>query len=92
MVDERKNPSRQQPSSYYLRRRSKRVVSIRKTTSDQNGRRHRDNLPAIIDSDGSKWWYQNGQRHRYTENNDLPAVIWADAKRGFNTENDNLNI
>lgn len=29
----------------------------------------------IIDSDGTRCWYQNGLRHR---DNDLPAIIQAD--------------
>ncbi len=33
-----------------------------------------------IDSDGSKFWYQDGKLHR---DNDLPAVEWADGSRSW---------
>lgn len=39
------------------------------------GKLHRNNdLPAIIESDGSRYWYQHGEKHR---ENDLPTVILA---------------
>jgi hypothetical protein len=39
----------------------------------KDGVRHRDDdLPAIIQSNGTKKWYKNGKQHR---DNDLPAVI-----------------
>jgi hypothetical protein len=31
-------------------------------------------LPAVIHSDGSQFWYQNGLKHR---DNGLPAIIYA---------------
>jgi hypothetical protein len=33
---------------------------------------HREDGPAIEYTDGSKWWYLNGQRHR----EDGPAIEW----------------
>ncbi len=37
---------------------------------------HRDNdLPAVILSNGTQKWFQNGKVHR---DNDLPAIIWSD--------------
>jgi hypothetical protein len=40
---------------------------------------HRDNdLPAIIWSDGSQFWYVNGEIHR---DNDLPAIIYANGHK-----------
>ena len=45
----------------------------------QNGRLHRDNdLPAVIDEDGTQRWYYYGKLHR---ENDLPAVILVDGKQ-----------
>lgn len=42
------------------------------------GQIHRDNdLPAIIESDGTQHWYKNGQTHR---ENDLPAIMWFDGR------------
>jgi len=39
------------------------------------GQKHRDNdLPAVIWSHGTQYWYRHGQKHR---DNGLPAVIWA---------------
>ena len=38
---------------------------------------HRTDGPAVEWADGSKLWYQNGQRHR----TDGPAVEWADGTR-----------
>ena len=40
---------------------------------------HRENdEPAIIDADGSKYWYKNGQPHR---DGDLPAAIYVDGSK-----------
>lgn len=40
----------------------------------QNGKLHRDDdLPAIVNANGSNQWYQNGKLHR---DNDLPAIVW----------------
>jgi len=36
----------------------------------RNGKRHREDGPAVEHADGSKAWYQNGKRHR----EDGPAV------------------
>ena len=42
--------------------------------------RHRENGPAVEYADGTKIWYQNGQRHRI----DGPAIEWRDGdKRWF---------
>jgi hypothetical protein len=39
-----------------------------------NGRLHREDGPAIVRSDGAKyWWLNNGKCHR----EDGPAVVWA---------------
>jgi hypothetical protein len=35
-----------------------------------NGRRHRDDGPAVESSDGDKYWYLNGKLHR----EDGPAI------------------
>ena len=51
----------------------------------KNGKLHREDGPAITDSNGTKFWYLNGERHR----EDGPAVIyydgtevwWVDGKR-----------
>ena len=39
-----------------------------------NGKRHREDGPAIVFSDGSQFWYLNGALHR----TDGPAIIWED--------------
>ena len=40
---------------------------------------HRDgDLPAIINSNGDKFWYKNGVIYR---DNDLPAIEWADGEK-----------
>ncbi len=38
---------------------------------DDQCRYHKDEGPAVIDSDGNKFWYRHGERHR---DGDLPAV------------------
>ena len=44
-----------------------------------NGEIHRDNdLPAVIQADGTKWWYIDNKLHR---DNDQPAVIDADGTK-----------
>jgi hypothetical protein len=41
----------------------------------KNGKQHRDNdLPAVIYSSGSQFWFKNGKKHR---DNDLPSIIYA---------------
>ena len=40
----------------------------------RNGRRHREDGPAVEYADGSKWWYLNGELHR----EDGPAVEKTD--------------
>ena len=42
-----------------------------------NGKRHREDGPAIVFSDGSQFWYLNGKRHR----EDGPAIIYADGSQ-----------
>ena len=44
---------------------------------NENGKRHNENSPAIICSNGTKYWYQNGKLHR----EDGPAIEYAD---GYN--------
>ena len=39
-----------------------------------NGKRHREDGPALEYADGSKSWYLNGKLHR----EDGPAIEWAD--------------
>ena len=41
-----------------------------------NGKRHREDGPAVIYANGDKFWYLNGKCHR----EDGPAVIASDAK------------
>ncbi len=44
-------------------------------------KKHRDNdLPAIISSTGTQWWFQYGKKHR---DNDLPAIIRTDGKQAW---------
>jgi len=40
----------------------------------KNGKRHREDGPAVVWSDGNKEWFKNGKRHR----EDGPAVIQND--------------
>jgi antitoxin component YwqK of YwqJK toxin-antitoxin module len=42
-----------------------------------NGKRHREDGPAVEWSDGSKHWYLNGKLHR----EDGPAVEWSDGSK-----------
>jgi hypothetical protein len=42
-----------------------------------NGKRHREDGPAIEWSDGSKWWYLNGELHR----EDGPAIEHPDGSK-----------
>ena len=42
-----------------------------------NGKRHRDDGPAVVDLDGTRGWYQNGEPHR----DDGPAIIWASGSK-----------
>ena len=37
-----------------------------------NGKRHREDGPAVEYANGSKWWYLNGELHR----EDGPAIEW----------------
>lgn len=41
---------------------------------DKDGKVHRDGRPAVIYSDGTRFWFQHGKRHR----TDGPAEIWPD--------------
>lgn len=48
---------------------------------DQNGTDnvvHRTDGPAVTLTDGSEYWYKNGERHR---DNDLPAILAADGSQ-----------
>ena len=42
-----------------------------------NGKRHREDGPAIECADGAKHWFLNGKRHR----EDGPAIEWADGTK-----------
>ena len=42
-----------------------------------NGKRHREDGPAIENANGSKEWWQNGKLHRL----DGPAIEWADGSK-----------
>ena len=42
-----------------------------------NGKRHREDGPAVEWSDGTKEWYLNGNLHR----EDGPAVEWSDGEK-----------
>ena len=44
---------------------------------NKNGQLHRNDGPAVINADGSKFWYQNGKLHR----TDGPAVQYADGSK-----------
>ncbi len=44
-----------------------------------NGKRHREDGPAIEWSDGTKAWFLNGKRHR----EDGPAEEWADGYKSW---------
>jgi len=53
-----------------------------------NDQLHRDNdLPAIINSDGTEKWYQNDQLHR---DNDSPAIIYGSGSQSW-YQNDKLH-
>ena len=45
-----------------------------------NGERHRENGPAVIESNGYKAWWLNGKLQR----EDLPASIFADVTKEWN--------
>ena len=42
---------------------------------NKNGKKHRDNGPAVIWPGGTKLWYRNGQLHR----EDGPALVRSDS-------------
>lgn len=45
----------------------------------RDGKLHRDDdLPAVIEADGSQMWYQHGKLHR---RGDRPAVVWANGSQ-----------
>ena len=44
---------------------------------NENGDFHREDGPAIICSDGRKYWYKNGKFHR----EDGPAEIWPNGTK-----------
>ena len=44
-----------------------------------NGKRHREDGPAIECANGSKFWYLNGKRHR----EDGPAMEWAHGNKSW---------
>ena len=41
---------------------------------DEEGRRHREDGPAVVWDDGTEVWYRHGQWHR----EDGPAVVYSD--------------
>ena len=43
----------------------------------RNGKSHREDGPAVEQSDGTKSWYRNGNLHR----EDGPAVEWSDGTK-----------
>jgi len=49
-----------------------------------NGKRHRENGPAVEHKDGSKYWWLNGKRHRIDgpaiEGNDDYRAWWVNGK------------
>ena len=48
-------------------------------TFDDKGRLHSFNdKPAIVDSNGTKYWYKNGKIHR---DKDLPAVVYSNGNK-----------
>jgi hypothetical protein len=49
------------------------------TWFDQDGKRHREDGPAVKDADGSKYWYRNGKLHR----EDGPAVESAAGNKSW---------
>lgn len=47
----------------------------------EEGILHRENdLPAVIFSNGTMFWYKDGKRHR---DNGQPAVVWCCGKHGY---------
>ena len=55
-------------------------------TKNKNGQWHSFNdMPAIIRSNGSKYWYKDGYLHR---DNDKPAVIRADGTKAWFIDGD----
>jgi len=42
-----------------------------------NGKKHREDGPAVMSVDGSKYWYLNGELHREDE----PAVIYVNGSK-----------
>ena len=44
-----------------------------------NGKRHREDGPAVEYADSTKYWYLNGQRHR----EDGPAIEWANGDKSW---------
>ena len=48
---------------------------------DEDGKKHRDgDLPAVLHSEGSQFWYRHGKKHR---DGDLPAYLWGDGSQGW---------
>ena len=44
-----------------------------------NGKRHREDGPAVIFPNGDKWWYVDGKLHR----EDGPAIEWDNGKKSW---------
>ena len=48
---------------------------------DENGKLHSYNdLPAVIQPDGTKWWHKHGVLHR---DNNLPSVMYSWGKKEY---------
>jgi hypothetical protein len=52
-------------------------------SKNNKGRSHRDDGPAVVHSDGRKYWCQDGEIHR----EDGPAVEWPDGRKWFTKGN-----
>ena len=51
-----------------------------------NGKRHREDGPAIVWASGDQMWWLNGERHRI----DGPAIIWADSSKEWYIHGEDL--
>ncbi len=52
----------------------------------KDGKRHREDGPAIIYANGRQYWYKDGKRHR----EDGPAVIWPDGTQYWYINNKDI--
>jgi hypothetical protein len=51
-----------------------------------NGKRHREDGPAVEYTNGNKFWYLNGKQHR----EDGPAVEWISGSKAWFLNGENL--